>query len=285
MLSILRAGLVQTAAPSDPGDPAAVIEATLRQRLDEIEQAVRVGVQLLCFPELCCMPWFLGGPDRRWLEHAWGLDHPALERVRRTAGLHRCVVVFPFLERGDGALHSTAAIIDADGRIRGLTRRHHVPAEQRGQIAGGPEPLTVHDTDVGRIGVAVGQDLHLPEVARCLGLQGAEIILFPTATTTDRPRALWEAEPLAVASQNACWVAACNRVGRETLRGPEGVRVTEFSGSSYLADARGRFLARASRDQATTIRADLPMSRLREDRKKDPPHSLRRPEIYAALVK
>jgi beta-ureidopropionase len=285
MISILRAGLVQTAAPRELDDPDGVIEASLRQRLEEIEQAVRVGVQLLCFPELCCMPWFLGSPDTRWLAHAWEHDHPALKRVQRTAGAHRCVVVFPFLERRGESLHSSAAIIDADGTLRGLSRRLHVPKDQRGQIVGGPEAARVHDTDAGRIGIAVGHDLHLPEVARSLGLQGAEIILFPAATPTDRPRALWEAEPLAAASQNACWVGACNRVGSETLRGEPGARVLEFSGGSYLADSRGRFLARASRDQATAIRADLSLGRLRKERSKDPPHSLRRPDIYSGLVK
>ncbi len=285
MLSILRIGLIQTASSDDAIEPAAQVEGALDGLLVTIEQAVRVGVQLVCLPELCCMPWFLGGPDSRWLELAWSLDGPSLKRVQRTAGLHRCVVVFPFLERGrGGALHSSAAVIDADGTLLGVARRQHVPEDQRAHIQRGDGAMEVYATMAGRVGVAVGHDLHMPEVARGLGLQGAELILFPAATTTDRPRALWEAEPLAVASQNGCWVGACNRVGRETLRGDAGARVLEFGGGSYLCDPRGRFQARASRDQPATIRADLPHSRLQEERRMDPPHDLRRPTIYGSLV-
>jgi beta-ureidopropionase len=285
MLSILRIGLVQTAHP-DPGlEPAQAVKLALTGTLDAIEQAVRVGVQLVCFPELSCMPWFLGGPDPRWLELAWDIDGPELARLRRTAGLHRCVVVLPFLERSSGGqLHSSAAVVDADGTLLSLVRRQHVPTDQRGHIDPGAGHMPLIDSTVGKLGVVLGHDLHQPEVARVLGLAGAELILFPAATTTDRPRVLWEAEPLAVASQNACWVAACNRVGRETLRGEGGARVLEWAGSSYIADARGRFLARASRDQTAMIRADLPVSRLRGDRDRNPPHILRRPHIYSELV-
>jgi len=285
MLSILRIGLAQTACPPDDGAPGALVQRLLAARLDSIEHAVRVGVQLLCFPELCCMPWFLGGPDPRWLDQAWGTDSPEIARVRRTAGLHRCVVVFPYLERSSrGECHSSAAVIDADGALLGTIRRQHVPDGQRRHIAPGDGAMPVLDTAAGRVGVALGYDLHLPEVARCLGLQGAEIILFPAAVTTDRPRILWEAEPLSAAAQNACWVGACNRVGSETLRGPDGARVLDFAGSSYLADGRGRFLAKASRDQAASIRADLPHSRLQQERAKHSPTTLRRPSIYGTLV-
>lgn len=285
MLSILRIGLVQTAHAAQGDEPAEAVEQAMVSALASVEEAVRVGVQLLCFPELACMPWFLGGPDPRWLELAWETSGPELARLRRTAGLHRCVVVLPFLERSsDGLLHSSAAVVDSDGELAALVRRQHVPEGQRCHIAPGAGHMPVVDTAVGKLGVVLGYDLHQPEVARVLALAGAELILFPGATTTDRPRVLWEAEPLAVASQNACWVAACNRVGVETLRGEQGARVLEWAGGSYIADSRGRFLARASRDQTALIRADLPMSRARGVRERTPPHILRRPDIYSKLV-
>jgi beta-ureidopropionase len=195
-------------------------------------------------------------------------------------------VVLPFLERGDrGRFHSSAAVFDADGTQLGVARRQHVTDREGRHLAAGPGHVPVFDTAAGRVGVVLGQDRHLPEVARILGLQGAELILFPSAATTDRPRVLQEAEPLAVASQNACWVGLVNRVGEELLRGSDGAgQVTEYAGGSYLADARGRFLARASRDQPAIIRADLPLSRLQAERARNPPHALRRPGIYHPLV-
>lgn len=285
MLTILRIGLVQTTCPDPQGDPATIEQGCLADHLDTIEQAVRVGVQLLCFPELCCLPWFLGGPDDRWMAQAWRSDGPQLGRVRRTAGLHRCVVIFPFLEcSSTGVLHSSAAMIDADGELLAVVRRQHVPQAERPHITPGDGTMPVVETAAGRVGVALGHDLHLPEVTRSLGLQGAELLLFPAASTNDWPRNLWEAEPLAAASQNGCWGGACNRVGSETLRGPSGARALTFAGGSYISDARGRFLAVASRDQPALIRADLPLSRLRDERERSPPHALRRPDTYGTLV-
>jgi beta-ureidopropionase len=285
MVSILRIGLSQTAAP-DPGlPPAEAMDQALAARLEEIERAARVGVQLLCFPELCCMPWFLGGPDNRWVQQAWAADGPQLQRVGRAAGLHRCVVVLPFLEQGPaGRLHSSAVVFDADGRLMAVIRRQHLQDAERVHISPGRGAFPVVQTAVGMVAVALGHDRHVPEVTRILGLRGAELMLFPAAVTTDHPVAIWEAEPLAVASQNGCWVGACNRVGAETLGGPDGAWSRSYSGGSYLADARGRFQARASRDREAIIRADLALGRLRASRAQELAHTGRRPDIYSALT-
>ncbi len=288
MLSILRIGLAQIQHATDEGgDPQAAIEAAMERHLEVLERAARVGVQLLGFPELCSTPWFPGSPDDRWLGSARQVDDDAgLARLRRMAGMHRCVVVFPFLERAtDDRVHSSAAVIDADGTLLGVVRRQHLTGREAQHLAPGRGQFPVFETAAGRLGVVLGYDMHVPEVPRILGLRGAELILFPTATTADRPRILQEAEPLSVAAQNACWVGLVNRVGTELLRGPDtSAQVTEYSGGSYLADARGRFHARASRDREALIRADLPLSRLRADRKRTAPHAHRRPGIYHLLT-
>ncbi len=286
MISILRAGLHQVAVACSPdADPAQVMAEGLQRSLVAVEQAVAVGVQLLCLPELCLLAWFPGGPDDRWLDLAEPLPGgPALERLQRSAGNHRCVLVVPLLERAtDGRIHSSAAVIDADGSLTGVARRHHLlPAEQR-QLQAADSGFTVFDTTVARLGVVLGYDRHLPEVARIMGQQGAELILFPAAATDAHPRVLWEAEALAVAAQNHAWVGACNRVGIETLQGSDGAaQRLEFTGGSYLADPRGRFHARASRDRASTIRVDIALGRLRQERSRRP--LLRRPQLYGSLV-
>ncbi len=288
MLSILRIGLAQTRHEPGPTEaPEALARAALASRLDTLEQAARVGIQLLGFPELCCLPWFPGSPDERWMALARIPDEDAgLARVGRMAGLHRCVMVLPFLERAsDGRAHSSAVVFDADGTRLGIVRRQHVTERESRHLVPGRGGLPVFDTTAGRLGVVLGHDRHLPEVARILGLRGAELILFLGADSTDRPRILQEAEPLAVAAQNSCWVGLVNRVGQETLRGSEGgAQVVDYAGGSFLADGRGRFHARASRDQPALVRADLPLGRLRRERQQQPPHALRRAGIYHPLT-
>jgi predicted amidohydrolase len=80
------------------------------------------------------------------------------------------------------------------------------------------------------------------------------------------------------------WVGACNRVGPERLEGLGGACQRVFSGGSFVADFRGRFHARASRDQAGLVRADVPLGRLRQERALRSPHAARRPGLYHTLV-
>ncbi|MFH1464268.1 MAG: nitrilase-related carbon-nitrogen hydrolase [Pseudomonadota bacterium] len=284
MPSILRLGLCQTACPVQPGEgPREVQARAMAARLEQVEAAVRVGVQLLCFPELSALPFFPGGPDRRWRECA--LPAEALAPVARAAGLHRCVLVYPFLELGHGErVYSSVAVFDADGRALGVTRRQHIAPGEEADLDPGTGSFPVFTTAAGLLGVVPGLDRNLPEVARILGLRGAELILFLAAATADLPRAVWEAEPIAVAAQNLLWVAACNRVGVERLEGPDGATHREFSGGSFVADPRGRFHAHASRDQAALVRADVPLGRLRQERAQHPPQALRRPGLYHFLV-
>jgi N-carbamoylputrescine amidase len=284
MPAILRLGLCQTACPVQPDlAPLDSQARVLAERLDQVEAAVRVGVQLLCFPELTALPFFPGGPDPRW--RACAVPIEALAPVARAAGLHRCVLVFPFLELGHGdRVYSSTAVFDADGRTLGVARRQHVAPEEEADLAFGTGSLPVFDTTAARIGVVSGLDRHLPEVARILGLRGAELILFSAAATTDLPRVVWEAEPIAVAAQNLAWVAACNRVGVERLEGPGGTTLRQFAGGSFVADFRGRFHARASRDQPALVRVDIPLGRLRQERARSSPLALRRPGLYHTLV-
>ena len=284
MPAILRLGLHQTAHLGQPGEAPRDSQArALAERLEQIEAAARVGVQLLVFPELTLLPFFPGGPDPRWRACALSVDD--LAPVGRAAGLHRCVLVLPFLEAGlGGRVYSSAAVFDADGRSLGVARRQHVAPDEQADLAPGTGSFPVFETAAGRIGVVPGLDRNLPEVARILGLRGAELILFPAAATTDLPRAIWEAEPIAVAAQNLAWVAACNRVGSERLEGPGGTTLRQFAGGSFVADPRGRFHARASRDQAALVRADVPLGRLRQARAQHLPQALRRPGLYQTLV-
>ncbi len=289
MISILRLGLVQGDCATLPADDAKEQSARLLEsQLARVEEAVRVGVQLLCFGELFCHPYFPGAPGRAWLELAESVqDGPLARRLRDLARLHRIVIVAPFCERAKGdRCYSSAMVIERDGSLLGIARRHHVPRRERATLLAGDSDFPVFHSSLGRIGVVLGADRHVPEGPRILGLKGAELLFFPAAAA-EHPatQRMWDVEPLACAAQNLAYVAACNRAGREILAGARGGLLTRsYFGSSYVADWQGRMLARASRDRSELLWTDLDLGRLARTKKNNDLRQLRRPTTYGALT-
>ena len=289
MISILRLGLVQGDCATLPAHDAREQSARLLEsQLARIDEAVRVGVQLLCFGELFSQPYFPAALGRSWLELAESAhDGPLARRLRDLARLHRIVIVAPFCERAAGGrCYSSAMVIESDGSLLGVTRRHHIPPEERATLLAGDSQFPVFETSLGRIGVILGADRHIPEGPRILGLKGAEVLLFPVAAAGDPAgQRMWDVEPLACGAQNLAYVAACNRAGREILPQAKGAQLARsYFGSSYVADWRGRLLARASKERGELLWTDLDLGRLRRLRKTNDPRPLRRPSTYQILT-
>src|SRR5262249_7404369 len=137
----------------------------------------------------------------------------------------------------------------------------------------------VFETQVGRVGVYICYDRHFPEGARCLGLNGAEIVFNPSATVAGLSEYLWKLEQPAHAVANGYFVGALNRPGFE-----EPWRIGEFYGQSYFCDPRGQILAIGRRDADDVVIADLDLDLIREGRNTWQFFRDRRPETYDALV-
>ncbi|MBI6545554.1 MAG: acyltransferase, partial [Cyanobacteria bacterium NC_groundwater_1444_Ag_S-0.65um_54_12] len=133
----------------------------------------------------------------------------------------------------------------------------------------------VFSTAYGRIGVYICYDRHFPEGARILGLNGAEIVFIPSATTAGHSEYLWRLEQPAHAVANGYFVGTINRVGVE-----EPWHIGEFYGSSYFCDPRGRILAEASRDRDELVVSDLDLALIEEVRVQWQFIRDRRPELY-----
>jgi beta-ureidopropionase len=137
----------------------------------------------------------------------------------------------------------------------------------------------VFDLGFAKIGVYICYDRHFPEGARCLGLNGAEIVFNPSATVAGLSEYLWKLEQPAHAAANGYFIAAINRVGTESPW-----NIGEFYGTSYFANPRGKIIAEASRDKDEVLTADLDLDQIAEVRRTWQFFRDRRPDLYGPLV-
>ena len=151
------------------------------------------------------------------------------------------VIVLPVYEQEQpGVLYNTAAVIDADGTYLGKYRKHHIPQLhgfwEKFYFRPGNLGFPVFDTAVGKVGVYICYDRHFPEGWRALGLDGAQIVFNPSATSRGLSAYLWQLEQPAAAVANEYFVGAINRVGVEELGDDD------FYGTSYFVDPRGQLV-------------------------------------------
>ncbi len=181
--------------------------------------------------------------------------------------------------------YNTAAVIDADGRYLGKYRKHHIPHCHPGfwekfYFTPGNAGYPVFQTRYARVGVYICYDRHFPEGARCLGLNGAEIVYNPSATVAGLSEYLWELEQPAHAVANQYFVAAINRVGTEAPW-----KIGEFYGKSYFCDPRGKIVKQASRDKDELLVAELNLDEIQKVRDTWQFFRDRRPESYGEITR
>lgn len=287
MARIIRAGLIQASSTHDGDqDPKVIRVAMIEKHMRLIEQAAREGVQVLSLQELFYGPYFPAEQSMRW----YGLteqvpDGPTIQLMMETAKRLGIVLVVPIYEvEGTGIYYNTAAVIDADGRFLGKYRKSHLPHCHPGfwekfYFRPGNLGYPVFETAVGKVGVYLCYDRHFPEGARCLGLNGAEIVFNPSATVAGLSEHLWKIEQPAHAVANQYFIAAINRVGME-----KPWNIGEFYGQSYFCDPRGQMLAVASRDKDELLVADLDLGMIEEVRNVWQFYRDRRPETYSPIT-
>jgi len=287
MSQIVRCGLIQCSNPiNDESVPVADIqEAMFQKHLAFIHEAGQKGVQILCLQEIFNGPYFCPSQDPRWYEAAEPVPGPTVERLAPIARQYGMVIVVPLYELAmRGVYYNTAAVIDADGTYLGKYRKQHIP-----QVAGfwekfffkpGDGGYPVFKTRYATIGVYICYDRHFPEGARCLGLNGAEIVFNPSATVAGLSQYLWKIEQPAHAVANGYYVGAINRVGTEAPW-----NIGKFYGHSYFVNPRGQILAEGSEDGDELVIADLDLSLIDQTRNTWQFYRDRRPDAYDEIVK
>ena len=288
MSKIVRCGLIQCSNPiNDETKPVSVIQkAMLDKHIPFIEDAGKKGVQILGLQEIFNGPYFCPGQDPRWYEAAESVPGPMIELMSTYAKKYNMVMVVPVYEREmAGVFYNTAAVIDADGTYLGKYRKQHIPQVNPGffekfYFKPGNGGYPVFQTRYAKVGVYICYDRHFPEGARCLGLNGAEIVFNPSATVAGLSQYLWKLEQPAHAAANGYFMAASNRVGTEAPW-----NIGKFYGTSYFADPRGQIVKEASEDKDELLVADLDLHMIDEVRKTWQFFRDRRPEAYEEITK
>ena len=207
------------------------------------------------------------------------------------------IVTSLFEKRAPGLYHNTAVVIEKDGSIAGKYRKMHIPDDPAyyEKFYFTPGDLGFHpvDTSVGRLGVLVCWDQWYPEAARLMALQGAEILVYPTAigyesSDTDeekrRQREAWTTVMRGHAVANGLPVVAVNRVGYEP--DPSGqTGGIQFWGSSFAAGPQGELLYRASESKEESVVVSINLDHSEQVRRWWPFLRDRRIEEYGAITK
>lgn len=277
-MSTVRAALVQCNANLSK-------EEAIQKHIELIGKAAAEGAQVTGLQEIFHGPYFPAEQDPKWYATAEPVDGPTVTRMREVAREHNMVLIVPWYEEAQtGVYYNSACVIERDGTVLGTYRKTHIPHVgpcfwEKFYFKPGNLGYPVFDTSVGRIGLIICYDRHFPEVARAVGLQGAELVFNPSATVESLSRYLWELEQPAHAVANGYWVAASNRVGTE-----EPLSSQKFYGSSYFCNPRGKITAQASDREDEVLVADIDLDMIREVRNTWQFLRDRRPETYGFMT-
>jgi N-carbamoylputrescine amidase len=269
----MRIALVQQQASTDR-------EANLSRGMAALRSAAEQGAELIAFPELAFEPFYPQVPAETGVaDLAETIPGPTTEALCLLAAELGVVVIPNLLEWDAAQTFDSSPLIDADGRILGVTRMIHVPDyegfHERGYYMPGNRGLPVFETAVGRVGVAICYDRHFPEVMRSLALGGAQLVVIPQAGTVEEwPEGLFEAEMRVAAFQNGYVVALCNRVGRDS-----GLT---FGGGSFVCDPGGHVVARAPGDAEEILLCEIDLDTVKRSHARRLFLPDRRPELYGA---
>lgn len=256
-----------------------------------IRRAAGEGADVILIQELFEGPYFCQDQLPEYFEWARPAEgNEGIARFRELARELDVVLPFSFFERVNQAHFNSMAMIDAGGAMLGIYRKTHIPDgpgyQEKYYFNPGDTGFRAWDTKFGRIGVGICWDQWFPETARCLVLQGAEVLLYPTAIGTEPQypewdsRDHWQRVMQGHAAANMVPLVASNRIGTE--RGANSTMT--FFGSSFIADETGAKVAEAGRTEEAVLVHTFDLDAIRNLRAQWGFFRDRRPEHYGALV-
>ena len=287
----LKVGLIQQACSANGYDN--------RQRLAEhIGAAAKEGAQLVVLQELHNTPYFCQVENVDNFDLAEPIPGPSTEFFGELARQHGIVLVISLFERrAPGLYHNTAVVLEKDGTIAGKYRKMHIPDDpayyEKFYFTPGDMGFHPITTSVGKLGVQVCWDQWYPEGARLMALQGADLLIYPTAIgyeSSDTPgeqtrqREAWTTVQRGHAVANGLPVITVNRVGHEADPSGQTKGIT-FWGSSFVAGPQGELLAQASTQDEEVVVVTLDLHRSECVRRWWPFLRDRRIEAFADLTR
>ena len=295
-------GLVQMRMGADP-------EANFAAAVKHVREAARLGANVICLPELFRAQYFCQREDIRLFDLAEAIPGPSTNQLGELARELRVAIVASLFERrAPGLYHNTAVTLNADGAIASVYRKMHIPDDplyyEKFYFTPGDLGFQAVDTAFGRIGTLVCWDQWYPEGARLTALQGAEVLLYPTAIGWHPAEKAefgaaqydaWQTIQRGHAIANGVYVAGVNRVGVEhgEVKLPNGELLTnraagaglEFWGGSFLADPFGRIIAKASHDGEEILLGEIDLALMEDTRRNWPFLRDRRIDAYAPITR
>src|SRR3989440_4809548 len=276
-------------------------EENLRRAADKVREAARSGAQMICLPELFRTQYFCQREEPALFDLAEPIPGPTTEALIPIAREAKVVIIASVFERrARGLYHNTAVVLDADGSIKGIYRKMHIPDDplyyEKFYFTPGDLGFKAFDTQYGRMGALVCWDQWYPEGARLTALQGASILFYPTAIGWhpaekaefgEAQHDAWRTIQRAHAIANGVYVGVVNRVGFETgdIRGNSVPgKGLEFWGGSFFCDPFGRVVAEASHDHEDILIGDVHLKAMEEIRRNWPFLRDRRIDSYAPIT-
>lgn len=281
--STIKVALIQQRKSAD-------INENRRRLAAEIRSAAAQGAQLIVNQELHDSLYFCQTEDVDTFDLAVDMESEAVKFYSALARECGVVIVTSLFERrAPGLYHNTAVVFDTDGSETGRYRKTHIPDDpgfyEKFYFTPGDLGIKPVDTSLGRLGVLVCWDQWYPEAARLMALQGARMLIYPTAIgwqdndsedEKERQREAWRTVQRGHAVANGCYVCAVNRVGTEGE--------SEFWGQSFVADYYGQVIAKAPVSDEAILYADLDLDALEDHRRIWPFFRDRRIDSYGGIT-
>lgn len=274
----------------------------VQENINKAEKMVREaadnGANIILLPELFERQYFCQEKRYDYYDYALPLEkNPAVNRFKEVAKELGVVIPVSFYERDIDRLFNTVAMIDADGCVLGIYRKTHIPDDhfyqEKFYFTPGDTGFKMFDTRFGYIGVGICWDQWFPETARCMAVQGAEMLLYPTAIGSEPildvdSSGHWRRVMQGHAAANLMPVVAANRIGVETVEpckeNAGQSSSLDFYGCSFIADATGYIIASAKQEE-TILYGEFDLDALKEDRLSWGLFRDRRPETYVVMTK
>ena len=246
-----------------------------------MEEAKRRGASLICFPEMSFLLFFPRiRADSRFFALAEPIPGTTVERFQEKAKELGLVTIINMYERAaPGEYYDASPVIDADGTLLGKSRMMHIAEfpnyNEKFYYWEGNTGFPMFETRCAKIGIAICYDRHFPEQMRALTLNGVEVILVPTATSTSALKHIWEMEMQAASIANGVFIAVANRI--------EAEGEVRFFGKSFVTNPKGEIIAQAQGETEELLLVELDLTQIEQMRQILPFLRDRRPEAYKVL--
>ncbi|MFA9467959.1 MULTISPECIES: N-carbamoylputrescine amidase [unclassified Streptococcus] len=263
-----------------------------------VRQAASQGAQIILLPELFERPYFCQERQYDFYDYAKSVeDNDAIQHFKPIARELGVVLPISFYEKDGNSLYNSVAVIDADGEVLGVYRKTHIPDDHYYQekfyFTPGNTGFKVWETKYAKIGIGICWDQWFPETARCLALNGAELLFYPTAIGSEPilgtdSTGHWKRAMQGHAAANILPVIAANRVGLEEVLPQEanGGQSSQlnFYGTSFLTDETGDLLQEADKTSEMVLLATYDLDKGRRERLDWGLFRDRRPHMYTRIA-